>query len=171
MLDDLKFGLRLLLKNPGFVFVAVFSLALGMGVNTAVFTLLNTLVFKPPPVAHTEGLFYLFNSSQANAYGNSSYPRYQAYAKQNDVFSGLLAYSPRSLAITDGERTEEVNAEVVTENYFTVLEVKPYLGRLFSWIEGETRNTEPVAVLSHDFWLRRYGSDSSIVGKTVMLNG
>ena len=171
MLDDLKFGLRLLLKSPGFVFVAVFSLALGMAVNTAVFTLLNAFLFKPLPITHTEGLVYLFNSSPANAYGNSSYPRYQAYANQNDVFSGLMAYSPRPVALTDGDQTKEVNAEVVSENYFSVLEVQPYLGRLFSAVEGGKGNSDLVAVLSHDFWMRRYGSDPSIVGQTVMLNG
>src|SRR5262245_13647858 len=171
MLDDLKFGLRLLLKSPGFVFVAVFSLALGIAVNTAVFTLLSALLFKPLPITHTEGLVYLFNSSPAHAYGNSSYPQYQAYANQHDVFSGVLAYSPRPVALTDGDQTKEVNAEVVSENYFSVLEVQPYLGRLFSAVEGGKGNSDLVAVLSHDFWMRRYGSDPSIVGQTVTLNG
>jgi predicted permease len=160
-----------LLKSPRFVLVVVFSLAVGMGVNTAVFTVLDSLVLKAAPLPQTEGLVFLSNSSPAQRYGNSSYPGYRAYAEQNDVFSGLMAYTARPLALTTAEGTEEVSGEVVSANYFSVLQVNPAAGRLFLGPESGSSNAEPVAVLSHDFWKRRYGSDPTLVGQTVIVNG
>ena len=151
--------------------VVVLSLAVGMGVNTAVFTLLNALALKPLPITNTEGLFFLSNSSPTRRYGNSSYPRYQSYADRNDVFSGLMTYSNKPLALTTGDSTEEINAEVVSGNYFSVLEVVPAAGRLFFDHESGLSNPQPIAVLSHDFWKRRYGSDPAVVGQSVILNG
>jgi len=175
MLNDLKLTLRLLLKSPRVVVVVVLSLAVGMAVNTAVFALLDAFVLKPPPSANADGLVFLFNSTPERQYGNSSYPLFRAYEEQsqeqNQIFSGLMAYSPRPLALTTATGTEQVNGEVVSANYFSVLEVTPSLGQLFAGNERGLSSREPVAVLSHDFWKRRYASDPSLIGQTVTING
>ena len=171
MLNDLKLTLRLLLKSPRVVVIVVLSLAVGMGVNTAVFTLLDAFVLKPPPTANAEGLVFLFNSSPARPYGNSSYPRYRAYEEQNQTFNGVMAYTHRTLALTTADRTEQVNGEVVSGNYFSVLEVRPSLGQLFVSPERGQSSREPVVVLGHDFWKRRYGSDPNLIGQTLIING
>jgi predicted permease len=170
MFHDLKYSLRLLLKSPAFAAVVVLSLALGMAVNTAVFTLFNILVLKPLPISRTEGLVYVSNSTTTQPYGGSAYPRYLAYAENNPVFSGLIAYSSKPLALTTAEGTEEINSEVVSANYFSVLEVNPMLGRFFL-AEEDRLSAQPVAVLGYDFWKRRYAADPRIVGETIILNG
>lgn len=170
--QDLLYGARMLGKNRGFTVVAVLTLALGIGANSAIFSLVNALLLRPMPVEKPEELAALYTSDFSGPlYGGSSYPDFVEFQEKNDVFSELLAYSvtPFNLS-TDGE-SDRVFGEVVSGNYFSLLGVKPVLGRSFLPEEDSTPGTHPVAVISHRLWQRRFGGNPSVIGQSVHLNG
>ncbi len=169
--QDIRFGFRVLLKSPAFSLVAVLSLALGIGANSAVFSIINASLLKPLPVEEPKQLVSLFTTDAKNP-GNlpTSHLNYIDYRDQNQVFAGVLAFTGAGLALTKGDATEQVFAQVVSGNYFDVLGVKTALGRTFLPDEDKTPGTHPVVVLSHDLWKRSFGSDPSLVGKTISLN-
>jgi len=169
--QDLRFGVRVLLKSPGFTFVCAVSLAVGIGVNTTVFSFINTVLFKSLPVSNTDGLVYVLEGDQRNSYRSSSYANYLDYREQNEVFSGLMAHAPVPLLMTFNERVEELNSEVVSGDYFSVLDIKPLVGRALMPEDNRPDGTQPVAVIGHKLWERRFNSDPSIVGKQLTLNG
>ena len=169
--QDLRFGARMLLKSPGFTFVCAVSLAVGIGVNTTVFSFVNTVLFKPLPVSNTDGLVYFFESNQRQSYRTSSYANYLDYRDQNEVFAGLSASAPVPSLMTSNDRVEELNSEVVSGNYFSVLDVKPLIGRALIPEDDQLSGTQPVAVISYKLWERRFNSDPSIIGKQLTLNG
>ncbi len=170
--QDLRYGLRGLLKNPGFTAVALLSLAIGIGANTTIFSLINALLLRPLPVAAPERLV---NVHATNADGSSfhsfSYPDYLDYRDQSNVFDGLAAYTINTYSMTTGGQSERIFGLVASENFFSVMEVRASFGRLFTAEEDRSETGEPVAVLSYGYWTRRFGSDTSIVGKTLTLNG
>jgi predicted permease len=168
---DIRYGARMLTKNPGFTAVAVLSLALGIGVNSTIFSLVNAILLRPLPVSEPERLVAVFSGSEQFEYSVTSYPDYIDFRDENDVFSGLAAHSTMSTRLTLEGSSEIVLGEVVTGNYFHVLGVEPAMGRWFLPEEDETPDTHPVAVVSHGFWERRFGSDPSILGKEVRVNG
>src|SRR5215813_9710323 len=169
--QDIRFGFRVLFKSPAFTVVAALSLALGIGANTAVFSVINASLLKPLPVEEPRQLISVFTTDAKNP-GNHpvSHLNFQDYRDQNQVFSGLLAYTFTALSITRGEKTEPVFGLVVSGNYFDVLGVKASLGRTFLPEEDKTPGAYPVVVLSHDLWQRSFGGDPNLVGKTVSLN-
>src|SRR5215510_1829665 len=168
---DIRFGFRILFKSPAFTIVAALSLALGIGANTAVFSIINASLLKPLPVEEPERLVSLFTTDTKNP-GNhpTSHLNYLDYRDQNQVFSGLLAYTGAGLSLTRGETTEPVFGLVVSGNYFDVLGVKAASGRAFLPDEDKTPGTHPVVVLSHGLWQRSFGGDPNLVGKTISLN-
>lgn len=169
--QDLRFAVRMLWRSPGFTLVAVGTLALGIGVNAGVFSLVNAALLKPLPVDEPERLVSVFSGSRENPYSNSSYPDYIDYRDGTDVFSGLAAHSVISVSLNSGDQTELVFGSIVTGNYFDVLGVSAALGRTFLPEEDRTPGTHPVAILSHGLWQRRFGGDPHIVGKELLLNG
>ena len=169
-LRDLKFGIRILLKNPGFTLVAVLSLAVGIGVNSTVFSFVNTLFFKAINVTNGEGLVYVFAGDKGNPYRNTSYYRFSELRKQNDVFSGLAAYAGPPMLMTRGDHTEEISSEVVSGDYFSVLGITLQRGQGLT-PENDQVEAPPSVVISDRFWKRRLSSDSEIVGKQLVLNG
>jgi len=171
LLQDLRFGLRMLAKNPSFTAVAVLTLALGIGANTAIFTVVNSLLLRPLPVEQPDRLVAVFMTHKGEVTFNpSSYPDYSDLRDRNGVFSGVAAhfYCPMSLKTVD--RPEVVIGQAVTSNYFNVLGVRPFLGRTFLPEEGETPGSHPVAVLSYRMWERGFDSDREIIGKKVLVN-
>jgi putative ABC transport system permease protein len=168
---DFVFGVRMLRKSPGFTLVAVLSLAVGIGVNSTVFGFVNAIFFKPISVPHPEGLVYVFAGDLGNPYRNSSYVNYLEFRKQNDVFSGLAAHAAPPVRLTTGEHTEEINAEVVSGNYFSVLDVPLQRGRSFTLDDEQISLTEPGVVISDAFWKRRFSSAPDILQKKSTLNG
>jgi predicted permease len=174
---NLRFSFRTLFKSPGFTLVAVLSLGLGIGANTTIFTLISSLFLNPLPVENSSELVAVFTTDERNANGffataPSSYPNYEDYRDQNEVFTGLAAYTfPNPVSLSTGSEPEQVFVELVTANYFDLLGIHPALGRFFLPEEGETWGKYPVAVMSHGLWARRFGSDSDVVGTTVKLNG
>ncbi len=172
LLQDLRYSLRMLAKNPGFAAVAVLTLALGIGANSAIFSLINALLLRPLPVEKPQELVALYTSDYSGPlYGASSYPDYVDFRDRNDVFSGLVAYSVTPFSLSTGGESERVFGEVVSGNYFSVLGVHPALGRSFLPEEDRTPGAHAVAVVSHDLWQRRFSGDPALIGKTVHLNG
>jgi predicted permease len=168
-MQDLKYGLRILLKSPGFSFVAIASLALGIGANTAIFSLVNAVLLRPLPVEDPAHLVVVSTTDQRNP-GTLplSHLNYRDLRSQNAVFADMAAITFNQLNYSHGQESEQIPAQVVSANYFTVLGAAPALGRGFL-PEEETRVT-PVAVLSHGFWERSFGSDPSVIGRTMILN-
>ncbi len=167
MLQDLKYGLRILAKNPGFTAVAVLTLALGIGANTVVFSVVNALVQRQLPVEDPERLVFL----QTKGGGTShSFPNYKELRDRNNAFTGLAGYriSPMSLEVGGG--ANRVWGYLATGNYFDVLGVAPVAGRLFHQEDDQRPGGSPFAVLSYDCWQRRFGGDPKVVGSTIRIN-
>ncbi|HYY57306.1 MAG TPA: ABC transporter permease [Pyrinomonadaceae bacterium] len=181
MLQDLRYGVRILAKHPGFTAVAALALALGIGVNTAILSAVNGFVLRPLPVEKPEELVapYWGRKTDTQVWGDFSYPNYVDLRERNKSFSDLCAWRETSAGISSGEsrkegddeRAEVVWGELVTANYFGVMGVKPVLGRVFLPEEVRTQNTHPVTVISHALWQRRFDADQGVVGKTIYLNG
>jgi predicted permease len=161
----------MLLKSPGFTLVAVLSLSVGIGVNSTVFGFVNAILFKPLPVSNHERLVYFFAGNQRKPYGSASYVNYREFAEQNDVFSGLAAYSAPPMLITIGDHTEEINSQVVSGNFFSVLDVHVQRGRTLTAADDQISLTEPSVVISESFWRRRLNSEPEILGRQLILNG
>jgi predicted permease len=178
LLQDLRYGARVLRKQPGFTFIATLTLALGIGVNTAIFSAASSLLLRPSPYAEPEKLAIVFTGAkqQPRVYDDFSYLNYLDYRDRNQSFSGLIAYRMTSAAISNtsggsDDRAEVVWGETVSGNYFDVLGAPPSLGRGFRPEEDLTPNTHPVVVLGHGLWRRRFNADPAIVGRSVYLNG
>ncbi len=171
-LQDLRFGVRLLIRNPGYTAIAVISLALGIGVNTMTFSGINSVLLKPIPVADPARIVSVYTTDERNPGPlPMSTPNARDYGEKNEVFSGLtwMMGAPLSLSDTGGE-PEIVPSQLVTGNFFDVLGVKPALGRTFLPEEDRTPGTHFVVVLSDDAWQQRFGGDRGIIGRTVILN-
>ena len=174
---DLRFGVRMLIKSPAFTAAATLSLALGIGVNTTIFTVINTLFLNPLPVDRVSELVAVY-TVDANNSGSSlgtllpvSFPNYKDFRDQNSVFSSLAAYGfgvPSSVS-TGGEPVQ-ASFEVVTGNYFSTLGVRPATGRVFGPDEDRVPGGSPVVVLSYDAWQRRFGG-ADVLGRSVTING
>ncbi len=179
ILQDLRYAIRVLMKSPGFFVAAVLSLALGIGANATIFTMINTIFLQPLPVERPSELMYVYGTDASNTQnsilGNFmplSYPNYADYRRQNDVFTDLAVYSfPAAVNLAGGEKPSPVNAQLVSGNYFSALGVKAALGRAFLPEEDTDAGTSAVAVLNYKFWQRQFGGDRAIVGQTIRLNG
>ena len=170
MIQDLRYGVRMLLKNPGFTLIAVFTLSLGIGANTAIFTLLDKVLIRSLPVEQPHQLVLLARDA-GRAPGIFSYPLYADLRDRNEVFSGLVAYFQQPFSLSDDSQSERVIGQIVSGNYFAALGVRPALGRFFLPEEDRTPGTHPVVVIGHGLWRRRFGADPAVIGKTVGLNG
>lgn len=172
LLQDIRFGIRMMRKRPGVVALIVITLALGIGVNAATFNLVNAVLARPLPVEKPEELVVVYTQKQkSEGLSSVSYPDYIDYRDQNQVFSGLIAYSALPLNLSTGEESGRVWGEIVTGNYFEMLGVKPALGRTITPEDDKTPGAHPVTVLSYNFWQQRFQGDPNITGKTISLNG
>jgi predicted permease len=169
MLHDLRYGLRMLAKSPAFTVIAALSLALGIGANTAIFSMVNVILLKPVPVSEPDRLVSVFMLDQRNP-GNLpfSHLNYKDVRDHNQVLSGMAAFAFTQLNWSSGAESEQIPAQVVTGNYFSLLGVEPALGRGFRLDDDETPTA--VAVISYGFWERSLGRDPAIVGRTLTLN-
>ena len=174
LLQDLRFGIRTLLKNPGFTAVAVLTLALGIGGNATVFSWIRAVLLNPlPGVAHSERWVAVETVMPNGEYRTSSYPDYRDFRDQNHVFSSLIGFElvGVDMSIRNQAPPERVWGLVVTENYFDTLGVQPAMGRAFHAEPNQALNSDPYIVLGHGLWQRLFGSDRNIVGRTVHING
>src|SRR6267143_2881566 len=172
LIGDIRYGFRNFLKRPGFTAIAIVTLALGIGANTAIFSLVNTVLLRPLPVPHPEQLVEVYGTFHNGAdYTIQSYLNYKDYRDRNDVFSGLIAYRFAPMSISHEGRNERVWGYLVSGNYFDVLGVQPFLGRNFVPEEDQTPGSHPVAVISYGCWQKRFASDRGVVGQALTLNG
>ncbi|HEY6555231.1 MAG TPA: ABC transporter permease, partial [Vicinamibacteria bacterium] len=178
LLRDLRMALRTLAKSPGFTLVVVLTLALGIGANTAIFTLMDQVMLRALPVHQPERLVVLdgpgpFQGSSHN-HSNTliplSHPMFENLRDQNTVFAGMLAHYTAPVHLTVGSQTDNVNGDLVSGTFFDVLGVKPAAGRLFTADDDRTPGAHPVVVLGHGFWTRRFAADPKIVGQAVSVN-
>jgi putative ABC transport system permease protein len=172
MLQDLRFGVRMLLKNPGFTLIAVFTLALGIGANTAIFSVVNAVVLRPLPYPEPERLIRLWESNPGRGWPefSASAPNYEDWRKQQSVWEQLAAYEFATFNFTGSGEPERVAALSVTANLFPALEVAPALGRNFL-PEEEQAGRNRVAILSDGLWQRRFGADPGLIGRQIQLSG
>ncbi len=171
--QDIVFGIRIMLKQPGFTIGAVLTLALGIGVNSAIFNVVSAFIIRPiPGAAEPEQLVVPFNLDRDGDLNDSfSYPNFVDYRDRNRTMDGLFAYRLVSVVLGEADGNDVIYGEMVSGNYFDVLRVKAQHGRTFLPEESRTPNTHPVVVISHDLWISRLGSDPGIVGRTLRLNG
>jgi predicted permease len=175
---DLRFGIRSLLKSPGFALTAILTLALGVGANTAVFSVMNAVLLKSLPVADPDRLFYLWTSDNPQGTGTvdtnetMTYNVYDALRKQTGAISSLIAYVPLSsskVAVRSGAQPEEAEGDMVSGTFFSGLGVNLPIGRGFT--EQDEATHAPLAVLSYNYWTRRFARDPGILGRTLYVNG
>ena len=171
--QDLRFGARQLVRSPGFTFVALISLALGIGANAVIFSLVSTYLLRPLPIAHPEQVFAIYQGKRNDpSYSQSmSYPNYKDLRDRNQVLSAMAVYRFAPMSISHNGANERVWGYLVSENYFDMLGVRPVLGRSFLPEEGSAPNAHPVAVLSYGCWQRRFASDPAIAGRAILING
>ena len=173
-LQDIRHAARLVRRNPLFAVTAALSLSIGIGANTTIFTIANVLLFKPAPgVVEPGRLVDVGRSQDGDGFDNGSYPNYLDIRARQTVFSDIYALrigaEPMSLGGRDG--AERIFGDMVSTNYFSVLGVRPRIGRLFTAEDSEQPGATPLAVLNHRFWMRRFNGDPAIVGQTLQLNG
>src|SRR5262245_17253278 len=168
---DVRYGLRTMVARPVFTAVAVLSLALGIGANTAIFSLLDAVLLRPMPVFQPEQVVSVFTSDfSSTTYGSSSYPDFLDFQQRGSGVADIAAYSFSQVSMNAGADTEMAFAEAVSGNYFPLLGVRATAGRLLG--EEDDRPQAPaIAVISHALWMRRFAGDPVLVGRTVQFNG
>ncbi len=167
--QDIRYGLRMLRKAPGFTAIALITLAIGIGANTIMFSVVNAVLLRPANVKDPDRLVGCFARSKRGSYGQFPYSSYLETRDNNAVFSGLFAYSLRLAVLEQGEITKRGLTAFVSANYFSTLGVAPIRGRAFG-PEEEQPGTTPVVILSHRAWMRQ-GADPDILGRQVRING
>ena len=174
-IQDLRYAVRTLRKSPLFTAVAVVSLALGIGANTAIFTLINQLLLQLLPVRNPEELVLL--NAVGSHYGSNtganalSYVMYTDFRDRNEVFQGMFCRFANGMSLTYGGKTELVQGELVSGNYFPLLGVDAALGRVFTAQDDLFQGRHPIVVLSYGYWQSRFGGDAEVIGKKIVVNG
>ena len=183
LLQDVRYGFRMLLKAPGFTLVAALTLALGIGANTAIFSVINAALLRALPVREPQQLVVIGDPARvhSNSTGSPradlfSVPLYEEMERQQDAFQGLAATghfgpAPRVSVAANGGSEERAQARVVSENFFAVLGIDAAMGRVFRAEDGGKPGGDPVVVISHAFWKERLGSDPGVIGRTLRVNG
>jgi predicted permease len=177
VLQDLRYGLRMLRKNPGFTAVAVLTLALGIGANTAIFSLLDQVLLRSLPVAEPDRLVLLSDAEYRSGWSTSdnsemvySYPHYKDVRDRVPLFDGVIARAGVRLSVSGVGISERAQGEIISGNYFPVLGVRPAAGRLLDAGDDGLPGASPVAVLSYSYWSRRFGANPYVVGQKIILN-
>jgi hypothetical protein len=173
VISDCRYGIRQLHKNPGFTGVATLTLALGVGANTTIFSMVNALVLRPLPVPDPQQIVVLaFQQGNGGVGHHFSVPEYRDMASQtSDAFSGVFGYWFGMDGLSINGRADRILTNYVTGSFFSTLRIKPLLGRFVVPGEGETPNADAVIVLSYEYWRARFDSDPSIVGRKVLVDG
>jgi len=170
-LQDLRYGARILVKNPVFTLIAMFTLALGIGANTAIFSIVNALIFSPVSVSEPERVAAIWRTpNDKRTEGYVSYLQLQDLQTLNQSFESIAGYKANGFILLNDGLAERIQGMRVTGNFLSLLQVKVFRGRDFQTDE-EKRGAEPVTILSHDFWQIRFGGDESALGQNLQLNG
>jgi putative ABC transport system permease protein len=180
LFQNIRYALRQLRKHPGFTAVATITLALGIGANAAIFSLVDQVLLRQLPVVEPDRLVMLKYAGSDTGHGSSyggdsheyfSYPMYRDLRDQNTVFAGMLTMFPAQVGVQWRNTPSLANSELVSGNYFSLLGLKPALGRLFVPEDSPTRGASPLVVLSYRYWAQHFASDSSVVGQDLLING
>ncbi len=177
LLQDLRYGFRLLAKNPVFTLLIVLTLGLGIGVNTVIFSFVNALLFRPPAVQDSSRLLELWQRNPKTPglaeYVPLAYPDYVYFRDHNQVFAGLLAFDGemRPVSWSRAGEGQMAQGQLVSGNFFSVLGLTPAFGRFFLPEEDQMPGGQPVVVLSRSFWKKQFADDPAVLGKTLVLNG
>jgi predicted permease len=170
--QDLRYALRILAKNPGLTLVIVASLALGIGANSAIFSIVNGLLLRPLPVEEPSRLVALASSDSHDVYPHGiSYPDFLDYRSHSEALADLMVYAPGPFSLSQGGPSERIWGVLASGNYFSLLGVKPAYGRGFLPEDDRAPGVSPVVVISYSLWQRRFGADPGAIGKTVQING
>src|SRR5438105_5051312 len=181
LLKDLRYAVRTLWQNPGFAAVAVLSLALGIGVNTAIFSLMDALLLKALPVEDPARLVMVSDptsagvsiGTQTGVRGLFTYEEFAKMRQRNQVFTGMLASESSGSRLNvniEGGSLEELRTNLVTGDYFSTLGVKPLLGRAFTLQDDSAPGSDPYIVISYPYWKKRFGLDAGVLGKTIQIH-
>ena len=175
IINDIKYAFRQLMKKPGFTVVAVLTLALGIGVNTGIFTIFEQVLLRSLPVRDPSALVLIETQGRyiGSRWGGEtmlSYPRFKDFQETTALFEGVLCRRGETVALDDGHGAERVEIELASASYFDVLGVLPALGRTFVATDEAVSSADPVVVLSHEFWQTRFGGDPAVLGRTLLIN-
>jgi predicted permease len=176
--QDVRYGLRMLAKSPGFTAIAILTLALGIGANTAIFSILNQVLLRRLPVRNPAELVILKSPGPKHGHTWSdgddseifSYPLYKGLAKNTSAFDGVMARFEFPASIASRGQTDRGSGELVTGNYFDVLGVRPALGRVLTPSDDDVQGAHPVLVLSHAYWMRHFGGDTDVLNQAILVN-
>src|SRR5579864_1117508 len=180
VLQNVRYALRQLRKYPGFTAIAVLTLAVGIGANASIFSLVDQILLKQLPVREPDRLVMLkytgSDTGHTSSYGGTSdlyfsYPMYRDLRDQNQVFEGMLAMFPAQVGVQWRNTPSLAKSELVSGNYFSLLNVKPALGRLFVPDDSATRGASQLVVLSYRYWAQRFAADFSVIGQSMLVNG
>src|SRR6202050_4340757 len=170
LLQDLRCAVRQFVKNPGLPAVVVLTIALGVGANTALFSVVNGVLLNPLPYPHPEQLITLHESKPNFKNGSVSYPNFLDWQKDNHTFSAMAVTRRYTFSLTGLGEAEQVRARFVSSDFFSVIGVNPVLGRAFA--PGEDKiGAAPIALISAGFWNRKFGGSPDVLGKTLNLDG
>jgi predicted permease len=171
LIKDIQYGFRNLVKRPSYAAIALITLALGIGANTAIFSLISTVLLRPLPGAHPEQLVEVYGTlHQGSDYTIQSYLNYKDYRDRNNVFSGLMSYRFAPMSLSHDNHNERVWGYLVSGNYFDTVDVQPFLGRYFLPEEDQTPDSHPVAVITHACWQKRFASAQNVIGQSLRIN-
>jgi putative ABC transport system permease protein len=174
MLQDVRYGLRVLTRRPAFTVVAVVTLALGIGANTAIFSVINAVMIRPLPYPQPEQLVKVFQYAPTTEKGTLptlwSYPRYEVLRDSVESLTAVAACNQSNLNLTGTDEPERLQTELVSASYFSLLGIEPIVGRTFTEDEDRKGSAQPVAVLSYALWQRRFGGDAQVIGKSIELD-
>jgi predicted permease len=170
LIEDVRYGLRMLRKNPGFTVVAVLTLALGIGANTAVFSIVNGVLLNSLPFPDPDKLVTLFESKPNFKQGSISYPNFLDWQRDNHAFTSIAAYRHDSFSLTGAGEAEQVQGKMISADFFSILGVKPLMGRMFTSQEDQL-GAGRVVLVSAGFWKRKLGSSPDVLGQRLVLDG
>jgi predicted permease len=168
--QDIRYGIRMLAKKPGFTLIAVLTLTLGIGANTALFSVVNGVLLNPLPFPNPDQLVVLYESKVHFDNGAISYPNFIDWQKDNRSFASMAGFRSAEISLTGSGESERVTAEMLSADFFGILGVKPRMGRTFT-ADEDRLGASPVALISEGFWRRKFGSAPDMVGRTILLDG
>ena len=171
LLQDVRYAFRLWRRRPGFAFVAILTLALGIGANTAMFSIVNAVLLRPLPYPNADRLVSVYGQTTAFPRGLLSYGEYEEIRKQADTFEAVALWFPQSVNLTGVDEPQRLVGTFVTGSFFDVLGLKAERGRFFTEAESAPGTVKPVVVITHQTWQRRFNGDASAIGQTMTLNG
>src|SRR5689334_10213394 len=168
--QDLRYGLRMLGKSPGFALIAVLTLALGIGANTAIFSVVNGVLLNPLPFPNAKRIVSMFQKKQNFDNGSISYPNFLDWQRDNRTFESMAAYRWADGTISGVGEPENVKAQRVSATFFPILGVYPMLGRNFS-ADEDRRGANPTVIISEGLWKRKFAADRDVIGKRLIVAG